>query len=202
MHEAARPMRVASLALALTAAAGVAGASAQEDQGSAAADETTVVAGVAVASPTAESADADADEATNGSGGGILGHASDRRRWIPGLWGMHFFDRQSLELFWTRGGGVQFDGWFGAAFVNSYDALSLTVGLERDWLDARVAGFGIGAGYRIGLLTGYDGQLMKLADKTPVLPYAGLHLWVQKGPIGVDAFYVYRALAFEASIGY
>ena len=201
MSEAARPMRIALLALALMAAAGVARASAQQDQGSAAGDETTVAVGTAaVASPAAETEDV--DEATNGSGGGIIGHASARRRWIPGLWGMHFFDRQSLELFWTRGGGVQFDGWFGAAFVNSYDALSLTVGLERDWLDARVAGVGVGAGYRVGLLTGYDGQLMKLADKTPVLPYAGLHLWVQKGPIGVDAFYVYRALAFEASIGY
>lgn len=181
-----RATRVALLWLALFAVPGVSRATAQEDQGSAA----------SATAPTVEAA------TTNGrSGGGIFGHASRRRRWIPGLWGMHFFDRQSLELFWTRGGGVQVDSWFAAAFVNSYDALSLTAGLERDWLDAQVAGLGVGVGYRVGLLTGYDGQLIELADKTPVLPYAGLHLWVQKGLIAVDAFYVYRALAFEASIG-
>jgi len=167
-------------------------ATAQQNRGSAASDETIPGAGEA----------ARADDAPNSASGGIFGVASERRRVIPGLWGMHFFDRQSLELFWTRGGGIQYGGWYGGAFMNSYDDLSLIAGLERDWYRARLVGLEFGVGYRIGLLTGYDGQLIDLADKTPVLPFAGPHVWLQKGPLGVDAFYVYRALAFEASIGY
>lgn len=174
-------------------ALGVRGLAAQAEPSDPGADESIVEArpNVAAAVP----------DATNG-GGGIFGYGSERRRVIPGLWGMHFFDRQSLELFWTKGGGIQYESWFAAAFLNSYDDLSFIAGLERDWYRGGIGGLDLGLGYRVGILTGYDGQLIALADKTPVLPFAGLHLWVQRGPIAVDAFYVYRALAFETSITY
>ena len=140
--------------------------------------------------------------AATGGGGGIFGRTSERERLIPGLWGMHFFDRQPLQPFWTRGGGIQYSGWFGGAFLNSYDRLSLIGGLEREWLSFRTPLVGLGVGYRTGLLTGYDGQLFELADKLPILPFVGLDVWLQTGPIAIDVFYVYRALSVEASIAF
>jgi hypothetical protein len=150
-----------------------------------------------------ESPDASPEEvAAAGGGAGFFGRASERRRLIPGLWGMHFFDRQPLQPFWTRGGGMQHDGWFGGVFVNSYDRLSVIAGVEREWLSLRSPRLGVGVGYRAGLLTGYDRQLFELAEKTPVLPFVGLDVWLQTGPIAVDVFYVFRALSVEASIAY
>ena len=149
------------------------------------------------------SSDAAASEAAASDGaGGFWGSRSPRRRIIPALWGMHFFDRQSLRPFWTRGGGWQANGWFVGVFENSYDDLSVIAGVEREWGAWRAGWFGIGTGYRAGLITGYDGQLISIADKTPVLPFVGLDVWLQTGPLGVDVFYVYRALSVEAWIRY
>ncbi len=150
-----------------------------------------------------ESLDTRPEEVAAARGGaGFFGLTSERRRLIPGMWGMHFFDRQPLKPFWTRGVGIHHDGWFGGAFVNSYDRWSLTAGVERRWLSLHTPVFAVGVGYRAGLLTGYDRQLFELADKTPVLPFVGLDVWLQTGPIAVDLFYVYRALSVEASIVY
>jgi hypothetical protein len=161
-------------------------------------DESTVTA--AVAPPTVDAEPL--DEAATGDGSGFWGSRSPRRRVIPGLWGMHFFDQQPLRPFWTRGAGFQASGWFGGAFMNSYDDLSLIAGIEREWGAWRAGAFAMGVGYRAGLLSGYDRELFALADKTPVLPFVGLDVWLQTGPVGVDVFYVYRALAIEASIAY
>jgi hypothetical protein len=167
-----------------------------------------------VAAQTSDEADADetagpvastetgSEEMATGGGGGVFGRTSERRRLIPGLWGVHFFDRQPLQPFWTRGGGIQYSGWFGGAFLNSYDRLSLIGGLEREWLTLGTSVVDLGVGYRAGLLTGYDRQLFNLADKLPILPFVGLDVWLQTGPIALDVFYVYRALSVEASIAY
>jgi hypothetical protein len=181
------------LVLALVAWDGAPGA-AQSGPERASADASVAVA-------EAGSADEPAVASSDG-GAGFWGSRSPRRRIIPALWGMHFFDRQSLRPFWTRGGGLQAAGWFFGVFENSYDDLSAIAGVEREWGAWRAGSFGLGAGYRAGLITGYDGQLFALADKTPVLPFAGLDVWVQAGPIGVDVFYVYRALSVEAWIRY
>jgi hypothetical protein len=63
-----------------------------------------------------------------------------------------------------------------------------------------VGGVVLGAGYRAGLITGYDEQLASWADETPVLPFVGLDAWVQVGRISFDAFYVYRAITLETSV--
>lgn len=133
-------------------------------------------------------------------GSGIVGVRPRRRRAILGLWSMHPYEPQFPEVDWTRGGGVQFSQWFLATFVNSYDDRSFIAGLERYWLERKAGFLDFGVGYRVGLLTGYDERLFELAKYTPILPFGGILGWVDVGPIGLDSFFVWRALTVEAAV--
>jgi hypothetical protein len=96
--------------------------------------------------------------------------------------------------------GFQASGWLGGVFLNSYDRLSLIAGIERVWAETTMNGVGLGAGYRAGLLTGYDERLASWADETPILPFAGLLGWIRVGRVSIDGFYVYRAITLESSV--
>lgn len=130
----------------------------------------------------------------------LAGERPDRDRIIGGLWAMHPFEPQFPELDATRGFGGLYGHWFGATFVNSYDVRTFILGIERSWLSLRRGVFGAGAGYRVGLITGYDERLIGLARHTPVLPFGGVLVWTQVGPVGIDSYYVYRAITLEASL--
>ena len=139
-----------------------------------------------------------------GKGGGwlsvVAGQSPERNRLIVGLWAMHPFEPHFPELDGTDGFGGLWGHWFGATFVNSYGARTFIAGIERDWLSLRRGPFGAGLGYRVGLVTGYDERLIGIAGHTPVLPFGGLLLWTQVGPISVDAYYVYRAITLETGL--
>lgn len=145
-----------------------------------------------------------AQEARESGEGGwlsaLIGETPRRDRIIPGLWAMHPFEPHFPELDGTSGFGGLYRHWFGATFVNSYGDRTFILGIERNWLALRRGVFGLGAGYRVGLITGYDERLIEIARHTPVLPFGGVLLWTQAGPIGVDAYYVYRAITLEASL--
>jgi len=130
----------------------------------------------------------------------VLGSTPRRDRIIPGLWAMHPFEPQFPELDGTRGFGGLWGHWFGATFVNSYDERTFIAGIERTWLEVRRGPFGTGVGYRVGLITGYDERLIGIARHTPVLPFGGVLLWTQLGPLGLDAYYVYRAITLEVGL--
>jgi hypothetical protein len=148
-----------------------------------------------------EAADPIAVDAVVEEGGfGIVGERPDRRRVIGGLWALHPFEPQFPEMDWTRGFGVQFSQWFAATFVNSYDGRSFIFGLERYWLRGRRGVIDAGVGYRLGVLTGYDERLIPLAGYVPILPFGGVLGWADVGPIGVDMFYIFRALTLEGSV--
>jgi hypothetical protein len=138
--------------------------------------------------------------ASTSSGTGFFGRGSERRRVIPAFWRTHPFDQKFPQLAFTRGVGLQASGWLGGIFLNSYDRLSFIGGVERAWAQANVGGVVVGAGYRAGLITGYDEQLASWADETPVLPFVGLLAWAQVGRVSFDAFYVYRAITLETSV--
>lgn len=142
------------------------------------------------------------DEMGDGHGwlSAVLGATPHRSRVIPGLWAMHPFDAQFPELDGTSGFGGLWGHWFGATFINSYGDRTFIFGLERNWFAVRRGPLGFGGGYRVGLITGYDERLVELARHTPVLPFGGVLLWTQAGPIGLDAYYVYRAITLEASV--
>jgi hypothetical protein len=160
-----------------------------------------VIAQGASAPPTDEGAPAAAATSTS-NGGGLFGHGSERRRVIPAFWRTHPFDQKFPQLAFTRGMGVQASGWLGGIFLNSYDRLSFIAGIERAWAEAEVGSVVLGAGYRAGLITGYDEQLASWADETPVLPFVGVLGWVQVGRVSFDAFYVYRAVTLETSVAF
>ena len=129
----------------------------------------------------------------------ILGKTTDRRRFIPGVWAMHPFLPRFPELDPMSGVAIQFSTWVFATFINSYHKRSFLVAVERNWIVGDWRALRFGAGFRAGLIAGYDERLFELARHTPVLPFGGLLVWSQLGPVGVDAFYVYRAITLEAS---
>lgn len=130
----------------------------------------------------------------------VLGESPGRDRVIGGLWAMHPFESQFPELDGTQGLGGLWGHWFGATFVNSYDERTFILGIERSWASVRRGILGLGIGYRVGLITGYDERLFELAGHTPVLPFGGLLIWTQVGRVGLDSYYVYRAITLEASL--
>ena len=132
----------------------------------------------------------------------ILGQTPDRRRFVPGMWAMHPFLPTFPELNPMSGLAIQFSTWVFATFVNSYQERAFLVAVERNWIDEDWRALRFGAGFRLGLVTGYDERLFELARHTPVLPFGGLLVWSQLGPVGVGAFYVYRAITLEASFGF
>ncbi len=174
--------RCASLAVAAFVTLGPDGLEAQSERGPSA-DEVATVPAVA-----------------GSTGPSFFGHAPDRRRLIPGFWRTHPFDQKFPELTWTNGLGVQASMWFGGAFINSYDGLSLIAGVERAWLRRQGDTVGYGIGYRAGFITGYDEQLIDWADDVPAVPFAGVLLWMQVGRVGVEAFYVYRAITLGSTL--
>jgi hypothetical protein len=145
---------------------------------------------------------ATAAPATNERRFEIFGHVPERRRVIPAFWRTHPFDKKFPELAFTRGVGLQASGWLTGAFVNSYERFSVLAGVERAWLEANARGLSLGTGYRAGVVTGYDERLASWADEAPLLPFVGVLAWMQAGRVGVDAFYVYRAITLEGSIAF
>ena len=135
-------------------------------------------------------------------GFGILGKRPDRQRIIPGLWALHPYRPHFPETDWTRGVGVQFSMWYSGTFVNSYGVRAFVAGVERHWFAGEWGALSFGTGYRAGLVTGYDERLVEIAKYTPLLPFGGILAWMQLGPFGFDAFYVYRAITLEASLGF
>lgn len=113
---------------------------------------------------------------------------------------MHPFEPHFPELDGTRGVGGLYGHWFAATFVNSYGERTYILGVERSWLDLRRGPLGFGVGYRAGLIAGYDERLIGIARHTPVLPFAGFLVWSKLGPLGIDSYYVYRAITVEASV--
>lgn len=131
---------------------------------------------------------------------GVIGHDVGRSRAIAGIWALHPFEPQFPEVEWTHGWGLVWGQWFGATFINSYDERAFIAGIERSWASTRPGTVEAGVGYRVGLVTGYDERLIAWAKHTPVLPFGGLLLWSDVGPLGVDVFYVYRAITLETSL--
>lgn len=157
------------------------------------------------ASVRESAADAEGPEsATPADGSGwlraIVGESVGRTRMIAGMWALHPFEPHFPEVDPTSGFGGVYGHWFGATFVNSYDIRAFVVGVERSWFVLDGSRFGLGGGYRVGAVTGYDERLFGLARHTPILPFGGVLLWSQVGPLGLDAYYVYRAITLEASV--
>jgi hypothetical protein len=73
-----------------------------------------------------------------------------------GMWSYHFNDKEDYEsqhdLF-----GLVYDGYFLGSFINSKNDRAWGLGLQRDFYQTTKASLRIEAGYRAGILYGYEG---------------------------------------------
>lgn len=134
--------------------------------------------------------------------GGVFGAPFSRPHVIVGAWALHPFEPQFPELDWSAGFGVKSHQWLFATFVNSYDRRSFIAALERYWWVGDFGDLSVGVGYRAGVITGYDEELIALAGKTPLMPFTGLLLWTDLGPFSIDAFYAYRGITLETGLAF
>lgn len=122
--------------------------------------------------------------------------AADRPRAEPPtrlyftLWTLHLKDdKPGLDNNWAIGLATR--GWFGATFLNSYRRRGYAAGLQRTVLSKGDASLGASLGYRLGIVTGYDGRLMKFARNKPVLPLIQPFFVLDVAHFGVEASYTF-----------
>lgn len=142
-----------------------------------------------------------APDSIHSFGWGILAGKKVSRPHVKlGLWALHPFEPQFPELDWVSGFGLKADQWLIATFVNSYDQRAFVAALERYWWVEELGRIDAGVGYRAGLITGYGEELIGWADTIPVLPFIGLLLWADVGPVSIDGFYAYRGITLETGL--
>jgi len=72
--------------------------------------------------------------------------------------------------------GVQIEGVFAGTLINSYDKRSWAFGISREFYRTKLSSnWDYASGYRIGLITGYEGERTFINTETDVAPFADLH---------------------------
>lgn len=115
-----------------------------------------------------------------------------------GMWTMHLrHDVWALDNNWAI--GLASHGFFGATFVNSFGHRAFTGGIQRTIVSTRPATFGASIGYRLGVVSGYDGRFIPLARKTPVLPLVQPFVSIDVTHVGVEVSYTFVVISVAAS---
>ena len=115
-----------------------------------------------------------------------------------GMWTMHLRrDVWALDNNWAI--GLAWHGFFGATFMNSFGRRAFTGGLQRTIVSTRPAPIGASIGYRLGVVTGYDGRFMPLARKTPVLPLVQPFVSIDVTHVSVEVSYTFVVVSVAAS---
>lgn len=119
-------------------------------------------------------------------------------RLYVGMWTTHLkSDIVVLKNNWVA--GLSARGYFGATFVNSFGKRAFTGGWQRPITAVNRRQAGLLLGYRLGFVTGYDGRLMRIARKTPVLPLAQPFVSLDISHIGVEVSYTFVVVSVAAS---
>jgi hypothetical protein len=114
------------------------------------------------------------------------------------MWTMHLRDDVvALDNNWAI--GIASHGFFGATFLNSYGRRAYTAGLQRTIFSTEPARFGASLGFRLGLVSGYDGRFMRIARDTPVLPLVQPFASVDVGHVGVEISYTFVIVSIATS---
>ena len=115
-----------------------------------------------------------------------------------GMWTAHLKrDVVALDNNWVIGGTYR--GVFGATFLNSFGRRAFTAGLQRTLIASEPRPFGASLGFRVGLVSGYDGMFMRLARETPVLPFIQPFVTLDVQHIGVEISYTFVVVSVAAS---
>lgn len=116
-----------------------------------------------------------------------------------GMWTTHLkHDGVSLQNNWVV--GLTFRGFFGGTFLNSYGRRAFTAGIQRTILSAEPRPIGASLGYRLGVVSGYDGRFMAIARETPVLPFVQPFVMIDVNRVGVEIQYTFVIVSVAASV--
>lgn len=85
----------------------------------------------------------------------IIGEPSQNKLYV-GMWSHHFL--KGNEGYQTENNliGVTYGGYYFGSFINSFDDRAWSAGVQRDFYSSRWRWLNLEAGYRAGLLYGYD----------------------------------------------
>jgi hypothetical protein len=101
------------------------------------------------------------------------------------MWTTHLKeDALVIDTNWAL--GVTAKGYFVAAFLNSFGDPAFAGGLQRTLVSSPPRVVVVSAGYRLGAITGYDGRLMRIARKTPVLPLVQPFAMIDIHRVGIE----------------
>ncbi|MEM7417722.1 MAG: hypothetical protein AAF389_19695 [Gemmatimonadota bacterium] len=124
---------------------------------------------------------------------------SPHERVIVGMTTAHVYSLDNgFANNWAVGGIV--DGYFGATFITTHGPRGWAVGFERAWVEGSKGPLSLMAGFRTGLVYGYDHRLGWLADRVPILPYAQPVFLARAGPVTVDLTYTWVVFSFTGGL--
>ena len=110
------------------------------------------------------------------------------RRIYFSMWTVHLLNRedrlQNNSLI-----AVSWDWAYAATFINSFDERSYSAGIQETVARREFGLVSLAAGYRIGLITGYDERLFRLAGEVPVLPLLQPLVTLQADRLGIELSY-------------
>ena len=114
------------------------------------------------------------------------------------MWTTHLkYDVITLENNWTL--GLSTRGYFAATFRNSFDRRAFAAGLQRTLVSTRDRPVDLSVGYRLGLISGYDGRFMRIARDTPVMPLIQPFVTLEAGRLGVEVSYTFVVVSAALS---
>ncbi len=129
--------------------------------------------------------------------GGQSRQPHERRVYVA-MWTTHLKDDVLvLDNNWVI--GVTAGGWFGATFHNSFGRRAYAGGLQRLLISSDQGWMTTSLGYRLGAVTGYDGRLMRLARKTPVMPLVQPFVSFDVARVGVEVSYTFVVVSGAVS---
>jgi hypothetical protein len=115
-----------------------------------------------------------------------------------GMWTTHLKDDAvALDNNWVV--GVTYRGFFGGTFLNSFGRRAYTGGVQRTLLASERQPVGVSLGYRVGVVSGYDGRFMRMARDTPVLPFVQPFVTIDMQRIGIEVSYTFVVVSMAAS---
>ncbi len=130
----------------------------------------------------------------------LWSHSSSHDRFYLGTWTLHPFGDDPLQWQTNNGLGVQYRSLFAFTCKNSFDRRTYVAGVERIWFEAHRGGLAVILGFRVGLIRGYDTELLQIAGETPILPFAGTVALFRVGPVGGEVSWVYQAVSLVGAV--
>jgi len=124
--------------------------------------------------------------------------AHHERRLYFSMWTTHLkHEPIVLDNNWVI--GLSARGFFGGTFLNSFGRRAFTGGIQRTIVSADRRSISASFGYRLGFVTGYDGRFMRIARKTPVLPFAQPFFLIDVRRVGFEVSYTFVVVSAAVS---